>query len=231
MERLVRHGTRGCSQIPSFRVCETRALAHVDKSVYNDPMSKPSLREASTPLPARERILRTAHDLFYQEGIRATGIDRVIAEAGVTKVTFYRHFPSKNDLVQAFLEFRHGRWMHWFRRALERHRDKGVDAVVEAMREWFTQPDFRGCAFINTVVELGGSVPAFEETSRQHKEEMIGAIRALLPPGPDLELDASAIALAVDGAIVRAQYTHNADEALKLLSRLLHALQSAAAKT
>ena len=194
-------------------------------------MSKPSLREASTPLPARERILRTAHDLFYQEGIRATGIDRVIAEAGVTKVTFYRHFPSKNDLVQAFLEFRHGRWMHWFRRALERHRDKGVDAVVEAMREWFTQPDFRGCAFINTVVELGGSVPAFEETSRQHKEEMIGAIRALLPPGPDLELDASAIALAVDGAIVRAQYTHNADEALKLLSRLLHALQSAAAKT
>ncbi|MHA6204938.1 TetR/AcrR family transcriptional regulator [Dyella soli] len=192
-------------------------------------MSKPSLREAPTPLPARERILRTAHDLFYQEGIRATGIDRVIAEAGVTKVTFYRHFPSKNDLVQAFLEFRHERWMTWFRKALGRHEDKGVDAVVEAMREWFTQPDFRGCAFINTVVELGGTVPAFEETSRHHKEEMTDAIRALLPPDLDGELDASAIALAVDGAIVRMQYTHNADDALRLLSRLLHTLQATAA--
>jgi len=52
-------------------------------------------------LPARQRILLTAHDLFYQEGIRATGIDRIIKESGVTKVTFYRHFPSKNDLITA----------------------------------------------------------------------------------------------------------------------------------
>jgi len=53
----------------------------------------------SPTLPARERILLTAHELFYRDGIRATGIDRVIAESGVTKVTFYRHFPSKNDLI------------------------------------------------------------------------------------------------------------------------------------
>jgi AcrR family transcriptional regulator len=58
-------------------------------------------------LSARDRILRTAHDLFYADGLRATGIDRVIAEAGVTKVTFYRHFPSKNDLILAYLNLRH----------------------------------------------------------------------------------------------------------------------------
>lgn len=52
--------------------------------------------------PARERILLTAHDLFYRDGIRASGIDRVIAEAGVSKATFYRHFPSKNALIRAF---------------------------------------------------------------------------------------------------------------------------------
>ena len=72
-------------------------------------------------LPARDRLLHTAHALFYRDGIRATGIDRVIAESGVTKVTFYRHFPSKNDLICAYLEYRHTGWMAWFGDALQRH--------------------------------------------------------------------------------------------------------------
>ncbi|WP_394700542.1 TetR/AcrR family transcriptional regulator [Thiomicrorhabdus sp.] len=76
----------------------------------------------ATKLPARERILLTAHDLFYREGIRATGIDRLIREAGVTKVTFYRHFPSKNDLILAFLHYRHQRWMDWFASGAENSR-------------------------------------------------------------------------------------------------------------
>lgn len=62
----------------------------------------------------------TAYQLFYGYGIRATGIDRVIAKAGVSKVTFCRHFPSKNHLIPAFLDSRHDRWMAWFRAALER---------------------------------------------------------------------------------------------------------------
>ena len=78
--------------------------------------------EDHTPeLSARERILLTAHDLFYSDGVRATGIDKVIAEARVTKVTFYRHFPSKNDLIRAYLDYRHERWMSWFKDALNRH--------------------------------------------------------------------------------------------------------------
>ena len=83
-------------------------------------MSRSTPPEAPKP-PARERILLAAHDLFYLDGIRATGIDRVIAESGVTKVTFYRHFPSKNDLICEFLEYRHRRWMAWFTDALQRH--------------------------------------------------------------------------------------------------------------
>ena len=182
-------------------------------------------------MPARERIVRTAHDLFYRDGVRATGIDRVIAEAGVTKVTFYRHFPSKNDLVQAFLELRHGQWMDWFAGALERHRPKrrlaGYDAaaraVAGALDEWFARADFRGCAFINTVVELGGSVPGTVETMRVHKQAMTDAIAALLPPSRRRRADACAIAVAVDGAVVRAQYA-GAREALAPLQRLLRAL-------
>ena len=72
-------------------------------------------------LPARERILLAAHELFYRDGLRATGVDRVIAAAGVTKVTFYRHFPAKDELIRAFLAYRHERWMDWFQAALARH--------------------------------------------------------------------------------------------------------------
>ena len=63
-------------------------------------MKQKNDKQTKRPQGARDRILHTAHDLFYREGIRATGIDRIIATAGVTKVTFYRHFPSKNDLIR-----------------------------------------------------------------------------------------------------------------------------------
>ena len=67
----------------------------------------PLAKNEGCPGPARDRILATAHRLLYREGIRATGIDRVIAESSVTKLTFYRNFPSKNDLIRDFIEVRH----------------------------------------------------------------------------------------------------------------------------
>ncbi|WP_280815535.1 TetR/AcrR family transcriptional regulator [Variovorax sp. TBS-050B] len=184
-------------------------------------------------LPARERILLTAHDLFYADGIRATGIDRVIAVSGVTKVTFYRHFPSKDDLVRAFLEHRHGRWMAWFVDALgrlgaERRIADGqaLPVLADAMAEWFTDPAFRGCAFINAVAEVGASVQGAAELSRAHKREMVEVIAGLLPDGPQRMAIAQAAALAVDGAIVKAQMGDAAlaREAVDDLRRLLQAL-------
>ena len=175
-------------------------------------------------LPARERILLTAHALFYRDGIRATGIDRVIAESGVTKVTFYRHFPSKNELILAFLDYRHQRWIQWFRDALHRHRGfagEGVRALPAALTEWLSDPAYRGCAFINTAVELGGSLPQAIELARSHKADMTLLIVELLPPSASRDLDAQAIALLVDGAIVRAQLDQAADVAITLLTRLL----------
>jgi AcrR family transcriptional regulator len=189
--------------------------------------------DATTPdlaeRPARDRILLTAHELFYREGIRATGIDRVIAESGVTKVTFYRHFPSKNELIREFLEYRHARWMAWFDEALQRHgagRGKGVAALVPALREWFGDAGFRGCAFINSVGELGGVLPGVAEIGRRHKGEMAAAIKNLLPASRHREADAQAIALAVDGAIVRAQLDETPDAALKALDRLIKSLHA-----
>lgn len=184
-------------------------------------------------LPARERILLTAHDLFYADGIRATGIDRVIATSGVTKVTFYRHFPSKDDLVRAFLDHRHGLWMAWFVDALGRRgaqrRIEGRQALMvlaDVMAEWFADPAFRGCAFINSVVEIGASVAGATDIAREHKREMVEVIAGLLPDVPQRMALAQAAALGVDGAIVKAQMGDAAlaREAVDDLRRLLQAL-------
>src|SRR5579859_3210124 len=155
-------------------------------------------------LPARDRILATASRLFYQEGLRATGIDRIIAESGVAKMSFYRHFPSKADLVRAFLEARHRAWMNWFADAVERRAEtQGFSALAGALGEWFAQPDFRGCAFINTVAETGRDFPL----AVQHKRDLASFVEAfaqrLRLPSPD-RLAAKAM-IVIEGAIVRAQ--------------------------
>jgi len=177
---------------------------------------------SNSDLPARERILRKAHDLFYAEGLRATGIDRVIAEAGVTKVTFYRHFPSKNDLILTYLNLRHERWMKWFTEALERHggASKGAQALPPVMKEWFRGKalgDFRGCAFLNGVSEMGPTMPAVVQATRQHKQQMTDVIEALLPQSGQRKRAAEALASAVDGAIVQAQYSGDPAPALRAL--------------
>lgn len=169
--------------------------------------------------PHRERILLTAHELFYRNGIRATGIDRVIAEAHVTKTTFYRYFPSKNKLIIEFMQYRHQHWMAWFTQALQRH-GNNIDAVPAALNEWFSTDRFRGCAFINSLVELGGELPEIIEITRRHKQDMTDVIVCLLPSSQ--QQDAPALSLAIDGAIIRAQLDPAA--ALTALQRIITAL-------
>ena len=182
-------------------------------------MSTPDL-----PAPgARDRILLAAHDLFYRDGIRATGIDRVIAESGVAKLSFYRHYPSKNDLVLAFLDHRHARWMAWFEDALARHGGT-PEALVPALKEWFASEGFRGCAFINSLGELAGSLPEVADITRRHKQDMTDAIAAVLPASRRRRQQAAAVALAVDGAIIRAQFDQSPDAALSALARIVKSL-------
>jgi AcrR family transcriptional regulator len=170
--------------------------------------------------PARERILLTAHDLFYRQGIRSTGIDTVIARAGVTKVTFYRHFNSKNDLIVAYLEYRHERWMRWFTAALQR-RGGTLQALVPTMAEWFRSPEYRGCAFINGVSEIAPALPQVTEITRRHKAEMQQAIAALLPDVRRRQTVARSLALVIDGSIVRAQFCSDPEVVLRDLRQLV----------
>ncbi len=178
-------------------------------------------------LSARDRILRTAHDLFYRNGIRATGVDRVIVEAGVTKVTFYRHFPSKNDLIRAYLEYRHRLWMDWVVDALERHRGRGRGVekrLVAVFQEWFESEGYRGCAFLNAVVEMAGVLPEVADIAKRHKDAVADVIARLLPESPDRQDRAQAIAVALDGAILRAQMERTAESALAALDMTLRGL-------
>lgn len=176
-----------------------------------------------TKPPANERILTTAHDLFYRYGIRATGIDRIIADSKVAKVTFYRHFPSKNDLIRSFLEYRHQKWLDWFKEALKRH-GQDVHALAPALAEWFKAEEFRGCAFINTVSELANDLPEVIEITRRHKNDMIAVISTLLPPSVNREELSNTLAVVVDGAIVRAQYDTTPEYALQAVTRIITAL-------
>jgi AcrR family transcriptional regulator len=168
---------------------------------------------------ARERLLTAAHRLFYEHGIRATGIDRIIAESGVAKMSFYRHFPSKDDLALCFLSERHARWMDWFKQrcdALGTGRKQRLPAAADALREWFSEPGFRGCAFINTLAELG---PAGEDSPalaivQAHKDELLAYLESLIdaPPKRRQKLARRAL-LVIEGAIVRAQMTRDASVA------------------
>ncbi|MEH6418655.1 TetR/AcrR family transcriptional regulator [Pseudomonas sp. CGJS7] len=186
-------------------------------------MNRKTAPPVAAPASARERILQTAHDLFYLQGIRATGIDRVIAESGVTKVTLYRHYPSKNELILAFLDYRHERWMTWFDGALTRF-GADVAALAPAMAEWFAHPQFRGCAFINAVAEIGPALPEAVQRSREHKRQMQARIAELLPDDGRREARASALAMAVDGAIVRAACDGSGDAAVGALAEIVAVL-------
>jgi len=181
-------------------------LSQVERSVYNGLMKVPDT--AATELSPRDRILRAAHDLFYSDGVRATGIDRIIEAAQVSKVTFYRQYPSKDDLIRAYLAYRHEHWMAWLRSSLEGHLAAGMAperALLATFQAWFTRPDFRGCAFLNSSAELGSADPQVLAVVREHKAEMTAVFETLLPRGPGRAAKARALALAVDGAIVHAQ--------------------------
>ena len=113
---------------------------------------------------ARDRILETAYELFSQRGIRAVGVDEVIDRAGVAKATLYRHFPSKDALVLAFLETREQRWTHGLVETEARKRGSDPEerllAIFDVFDEWFRRDDFEACSFINVLLEMGRQDPA-----------------------------------------------------------------------
>lgn len=114
---------------------------------------------------ARVRILNSAYELFSRRGIRDVGIDEVISRSGVAKATLYRHFPSKNALVLAFLQQREDRWTIDLVEAESDKRGETPEqrllAIFDVFHDWFQRRDeFEACSFINVLLEMGAAHPA-----------------------------------------------------------------------
>ncbi len=131
-------------------------------------------------LSPRERILDTAYDLFSHHGIRAVGVDRIIATSGVAKMSLYRHFHSKDTLVLAFLQEREKRWtLEWLHAEVSRRAEDGAGrllAIFDVFDEWFRQADFEGCSFINVLLEFS----ELDHPVRQATVEHLATIRGLV---------------------------------------------------
>jgi len=129
----------------------------------------------STAKSARERILATAEELFYREGIRAVGIDTIIEQSGVAKMSLYRSFPSKDDLVAAYLERRGARYWKWWDEVTARHPDdprRQLEDLFAAIAERVQHPKYRGCAFLNAATEFPEAGSRARTAALAHKEEM-----------------------------------------------------------
>lgn len=158
----------------------------------------------------RERIVAAACELFNRLGIRAVGVDAIMAEAGVARGTFYRYFPGKDDLVLAFLERADAEWRSWFTAAVTAagatagDRLLGVFAVLPA---WFASPTFRGSPVVNVAAEVGGSHPRVAELALAHAEQVHAFLAGLAQQAGSADPNGLACQLQVlvNGAVVTAQ--------------------------
>lgn len=170
-------------------------------------------------VPTDTRVLDAADALFYAHGIQAVGIDRIRDASGVSLKRLYQLFPSKGDIVVAYLNRRD----QVSRAALEEHltayddpreRLLGIFAFLEA---WFRQPGFRGCAFNNAFGEMGDAAPEVADVVAHHKGALRTLFRKLVGdvgvPAP--EQMTAQIALLFDGAITVATVTHRPEAALQ----------------
>ncbi len=171
---------------------------------------------------AREKVLDAASALFYAHGIKAVGVDLIIAQADVARATFYKHFPAKDDLVVAFLNRRDAMWRAWLGETVGRLAAEPADrplAIFDALFERFSAGDFRGCAFINSIVELANRDHPAHIAADTHKRAVTAQVAQILAdagyPDPDL---ARSFVMLVDGAIVTALRESSPDAASRARS-------------
>lgn len=184
------------------------------------------------PQDLRERILSTASNLFYKRGVRAVGVDLVIEEAGVAKTSLYRYFPTKDDLIVAFLEREDVDFWTVWDDVGKQHADDPVgelDAHMRWIGERLSRSNYRGCPQINVAAEFAERDHPARQVARSHMRALRARLAALAhrlnAARPD-EL-AAQLAVLVNGAFVSSELLAP-DEATEVLLRSAHALVAAA---
>jgi AcrR family transcriptional regulator len=183
---------------------------------------------SSRPTPAKDALLEAACQLFYTQGIRGTSVDAILDRAGVARQSLYQHFESKDGLVAAFLDLRDERWCGWMNDFVEAASDDPLErvyAIYDFLDDWFSQPDFSGCAFINTAAEYSNPEHPFHVLASRHKARVRSDIERLCKDAqvPDHKTLARQLALLMEGAIVTEQVTpgSNAAAEAKSIARIL----------
>ncbi len=158
-------------------------------------------------MTARDRLLAAADRLFYRDGLRASGIDTIIAEAGVAKMTLYSHFKSKDELIAEYLRQRGARTREWLAATTARRAAESGDwvaALFAALKEWFAAPDYRGCAFINAASELSDPAHPGRAAIVEHERLFAELVADVLRKAKvrDADTATEALVLVINGAIV-----------------------------
>jgi AcrR family transcriptional regulator len=180
----------------------------------------------------RERILQTASGLFYRHGVRAVGVDMVVAEAGVAKTSLYRHFRTKDDLIAAFLQREDADfWACWDRVADSHAHD--AEAELEAHLAWIagrvSRPNYRGCPQLNVAAEFPEDHHPARIVATSHKQQLrrrLHAIAERLPVAQAGNL-AAQLSIVVNGAFVSSQILAG-DDVRSMLVHMARALIAAA---
>ena len=163
-------------------------------------------------LTKRDQLLETAWRLFYRDGYHATGIDRILADAGVAKMTLYKHFRSKEELILAALEKRSAQFRESFSRYLhakKRAPERQLLAVFDWLIDWVSSKEFRGCFFQKAMAEYQDVYDPIHQAALAHKTAFHGEIRRLVMEAGLANPSALAdqLALLVEGAIVNSHAT------------------------
>jgi AcrR family transcriptional regulator len=174
---------------------------------------RPRLRRGAPPkgeVGAHERILATATELFYRDGIRAVGVDTIVEQSGVSKTSLYRLFDSKDALITAVAARQDRSFWAWWDRIEERYADDPralLEALLSGVTKRIRQPTYRGCPFLNLATEFpaNGNHPG-REVARGNKDEMRARLAIILRKlgVSDPQRKASQIALLINGAYVSA---------------------------
>jgi AcrR family transcriptional regulator len=167
----------------------------------------------------KEHILNIASDLFNKQGIRATGVDQVVAESQIAKMTLYNHYESKDELVLAYLLRQDEKWRTWFSFSVNKLSitPKGkLLAIFDVLGQWFQEPDFNGCAFIKTASEFADHSHPYNEAAQKYKSYLKDFIKDLVHQSnvKNEEDLANGIYLLVEGAITIAMLQSDQSVAL-----------------
>lgn len=154
---------------------------------------------------ARQRILEAASDLFYRRGIRAVGVDAIVQAADVAKATFYSHFPSKDDLILAWLREPDVWWLNRAREEVERRAsspEEHLSVFFDVLGDVFGEKGFRGCPYLNTAAEIPDARHPARREVREFQVELEGYLATLAEAAglPDADGLAEELLLLVVGA-------------------------------